>query len=272
MTETETVVDERVLAIAQNDIKVTAGEIHFDKLPVLKESVTRFVEKMKSVEVTDDNMQQSKKLIAATRKELDFLNEERKRIEKFYLEPLNAFKGDIKEISTTVSEAEDYVRNQVKELEHQAREQKEEAIKEVFEKHSRNYELFGVMDFTDFMRPQFSNKTFSMTKAEEEIVSWLQKTENDLQFLSGQEDGEKLVAEYKDTKDVTVAIQNVQRIRDYYIELERKLQAKQVEEAQNKEFRETKQWYSFEIEGSDTADRVEELLTAAGISFNRKVK
>lgn len=272
MQETEMTYNTNLIALNQSDIVVIAGEIQFDKLPELKESVNRFVEKMTSVDVTTENMQQSKKLIAATRKELNFINEERKRVEKFYTEPLEVFKAEIREISNTVTKAEDYVRDQVREMENAAREEKEAEVNRLFDLHVRNYELFDVMTFKDFMKPSYSNKTISLNKVEEELVEWLQKTENDLQFLSSQEDGEKLVTEYKDTRDVTTAIQNVQRTREYYRQMAERLKEREKQEAVNEEYRKTKEVYIFEVDGSERASEVETLLEDNHIAFRKRVK
>lgn len=270
----ETVTEDtpQLLSIQQEDIRVLPGEVIFDQLPSFKLSVERFVEKMKTVEVTEDNMAQSKQLVARTRKEVNFIDEERKRVEKFYLEPMNKFKADIKTLNAQVTEAEDYVRNQVRQLENEARDEKEEEIHEIFDRHAPSYDLKDILGFTDFFRPQYANKTFSLNKAEEETVEWLNKVENDLDFLAGLEDSDKLVAEYKDTKDVTIAIRNVENTRKYYEELERKLKAKEAQESTNADYRKTKQEYLFEIQGSDVADLVERLLNDNGIKFKRRVK
>ena len=84
--------------ISQEDIKVEVGTIKFDGFPTLRLSVERLVEKMKTVEVTEENVKESKQLVARVRKEVDALNDERKRVERFYLSPLDDFKRGIKEV------------------------------------------------------------------------------------------------------------------------------------------------------------------------------
>ena len=88
--------------ISQEDIKVEVGTIKFDGFPTLRLSVERLVEKMKTVEVTEENVKESKQLVARDRKEVDALNDERKRVERFYLSPLDDFKRGIKEVGDLI--------------------------------------------------------------------------------------------------------------------------------------------------------------------------
>ena len=136
--------------ISQEDIKVEVGTIKFDGFPTLRLSVERLVEKMKTVEVTEENVKESKQLVARVRKEVDALNDERKRVERFYLSPLDDFKRGIKEVGDLIKEAEESVRSQVRTLDEIEREVKYQDVQMLFDLRVKAYDLKDMFDFTDF--------------------------------------------------------------------------------------------------------------------------
>ena len=256
--------------INQGDIKVEVGEIQFPGFPTLKASIETLTQAMVTVEVNEENIQQSKKLVAKVRKETNFLQDEVRRVTKFYEKPLEDFKEDVKELTNLVKQAEEVIRSQVRGLEEKERQEKEDLIEELFDKRSQQYNLQGVLGFTDFWKREYANKTFSMNKVEEEMVEWLGKVEKDLDFLSEQgERAYKYIAEYKDTKDVVTAMRIVKEEEIYLAELQRK--AQQVNNAivtpVNEDYLKTKQEFKFVVTGENDADTLRQFLTTTGIKF-----
>ncbi len=256
--------------INQGDIKVEVGEIQFPGFPSLRATIETLTEAMVSVEVNEENIQQSKKLVAKVRKETNFLQDEVKRVTKFYEKPLEDFKEDVKELTNLVKQAEEVIRSQVRDMEERERAEKEETISELFDKRSKQYNLHGILDFTDFWKREYANKSFSMNKVEEEMVTWLGKVEKDLNFLAEQgEKAYKYFAEYKDTKDVVVAMQIVKREEQYLAELQRK--AEQVNSAivtpVNEDYLKTKQEFKFVVTGENDAETLRQFMTMSGIKF-----
>ena len=251
--------------ISQEDIKVEVGTIKFDGFPTLRLSVERLVEKMKTVEVTEENVKESKQLVARVRKEVDALNDERKRVERFYLSPLDDFKRGIKEVGDLIKEAEESVRSQVRTLDEIERETKYQDVQMLFGLRIKAYDLKGMFDFTDFYRREFTNKTYALSKVESEMVEWLGKIESDLNFLSEQPEAAKVLAEYKDTKDVALAIKHVEEQNKYYSELEKRMQ--HVVTVSNPDFVSTKQEFKFTVFGENDARVLREFLATTGIKF-----
>ena len=251
--------------ISQEDIKVEVGTIKFDGFPTLRLSVERLVEKMKTVEVTEENVKESKQLVARVRKEVDALNDERKRVERFYLSPLDDFKRGIKEVGDLIKEAEESVRSQVRTLDEIERETKYQDVQMLFGLRVKAYDLKGMFDFTDFYRREFTNKTYPLSKVESEMVEWLGKIESDLNFLSEQPEAAKVLAEYKDTKDVALAIKHVEEQNKYYSELEKRMQ--HVVTVSNPDFVQTKQEFKFTVFGENDAIVLREFLVTTGIKF-----
>ena len=251
--------------ISQEDIKVEVGTIKFDGFPTLRLSVERLVEKMKTVEVTEENVKESKQLVARVRKEVDALNDERKRVERFYLSPLDDFKRGIKEVGDLIKEAEESVRSQVRTLDEIEREVKYQDVQMLFDLRVKAYDLKGMFDFTDFYRREFTNKTCPLSKVESEMVEWLGKIESDLNFLSEQPEAAKVLAEYKDTKDVALAIKHVEEQNKYYSELEKRMQ--HVVTVSNPDFVQAKQEFKFIVTGENDASVLREFLVTTGIKF-----
>ena len=251
--------------ISQEDIKVEVGTIKFDGFPTLRLSVERLVEKMKTVEVTEENVKESKQLVARVRKEVDALNDERKRVERFYLSPLDDFKRGIKEVGDLIKEAEESVRSQVRTLDEIERETKYQDVQMLFDLRVKAYDLKGMFDFTDFYRREFTNKTYPLSKVEAEMVEWLGKIESDLNFLSEQPEAAKVLAEYKDTKDVALAIKYIEEQNKYHSELEKRMQ--HVVTVSNPDFVSTKQEFKFTVFGENDASVLREFLGTTGIKF-----
>ena len=251
--------------ISQEDIKVEVGTIKFDGFPTLRLSVERLVEKMKTVEVTEENVKESKQLVARVRKEVDALNDERKRVERFYLSPLDDFKRGIKEVGDLIKEAEESVRSQVRTLDEIEREVKYQDVQMLFDLRVKAYDLKGMFDFSDFYRREFTNKTYPLSKVESEMVEWLGKIESDLSFLSEQPEAAKVLAEYKDTKDVALAIKHIEEQNKYYSELEKRMQ--HVVTVSNPDFVQAKQEFKFIVTGENDASVLREFLATTGIKF-----
>ena len=251
--------------ISQEDIKVEVGTIKFDGFPTLLLSVERLVEKMKTVEVTEENVKESKQLVARVRKEVDALNDERKRGERFYLSPLDDFKRGIKEVGDLIKEAEESVRSQVRTLDEIEREVKYHDVEMLFDLRVKAHDIKGMFDFTDFYRREFTNKTYPLSKVESEMVEWLGKIESDLNFLSEQPEAAKVLAEYKDTKDVALAIKHIEEQNKYYSELEKRMQ--HVVTVSNPDFVSTKQEFKFTVFGENDAKVLREFLGTTGIKF-----
>ena len=98
-----------------------------------------------------------------------------------------------------------------------------------------------------------------------EMVEWLGKIESDLNFLSEQPEAAKVLAEYKDTKDVALAIKHVEEQNKYYSELEKRMQ--HVVTVSNPDFVSTKQEFKFTVFGENDARVLREFLVTTGIKF-----
>lgn len=195
-----------------NEIRVnmTSGNFELVGYKQLKYKISMIAQYLEGVEVNEENIKQNKKLVARVRKAVEDLNKERIEFKKAYLEPYQSYADQVKEVSNIAKQAEETVRQQIRELEEIEREQKEEEIRKLFELRLRPYAHKELIDFEEFMKPSYANKTYSMNKVEDEIVNFLQTKERDYEALEGlsltsNTPLEELVMEYKDMPEPSVS-------------------------------------------------------------------
>lgn len=218
--------ENEVLKIDIQKIQVVPGLIVFNEYETLKQQAMQLAYNIEQVEVNEENVQVSKKMLAAVNKRVKEMEDRRISIKKELLEPYNMFESQVKDIVNIVKNAESIVRDQLREIEENEREQKKAAISEIFEKRIKHYDFNGMFGFDDFIKPQHLNKSVTMKAVESEMVEWLQKKEVDLNVIKSLPDSEHVLAEYLDTKDISIAIQIVN---------DRKRVHEVVSEAMNKE-------------------------------------
>lgn len=195
-----------LMVFQTNQIIVTQGVVEFNGFEKLKNEALQLSEQIQGVEVTEENIQSSKKLLAAVNKRVKEMEDRRISIKKEMLEPYNAFETQVKEIVSIVKEADSIVRNQVKDLEEKERTEKEKAIEDLFHKRIVQYSFGETFTFDHFIKPQHLNKSTSMKSVETEMVEWLEKKDADMKVINSLPNAHDVLMEYLDTKDLSVAI------------------------------------------------------------------
>ena len=185
---------------------VDPGTIVFPEYKRIKEGAIKLSKEISKLEVTENNAKTAKKLVAAVRKEVTNLNTERIKIKKQMNEPYDEFANQIKEIDNIVSDAEQIVRNQLKELEEQTRENKEKEIKELFERRVKLYDFSEMFNYKNFIEPRHLNKSISLNKVEEEMTIWLEKVNDSIQAIANLEHSAEILVEYQSTLDFVKAV------------------------------------------------------------------
>lgn len=189
-------------------VTVTKGNIMFPSYASLKDQAEQIAAYVESVEVTGDNVKESKKMLATVNKAVKRLEDERIRVKKEMLEPYNVFESQVKEIVGIVKTADDVVRQQVKSLEEQEREAKEEQVRELFEMRFEQYHL-PFLSFEDFIQPQHLNKSVTMKKVEEELVAWLERHFENTCTIKSMDNSDEIMKEYMESLDLRLAIEAV---------------------------------------------------------------
>lgn len=194
------------LAFNIQKITVTPGLIEFKEFDRLKEQALQLADNIGQVDVTEENIQVSKKMLAAVNTKLKEMESRRISIKKEILEPYDTFEQQVKEIVTIVKDADNLVRDQVRTLEECERDAKRDKVAVIFGKRIPSYSFGGVFTFDNFIKPSHLNKSTSMKNIEKEMVEWLEKIDSDLRVIKTLPDSGSVLVEYYDTKDLTTAI------------------------------------------------------------------
>jgi Protein of unknown function (DUF1351) len=217
-------------------IKVIQGSIEFTEAERIKQQALQLAENLKTVEVNEENLKESKKLLAAVNKRKKELDDERIRIKKLMLEPYQAFEEIVKEILAIVDAANDTVRQQVKDLEEKERSEKQQQLAEIFAKRKALYSLGDLIPFEDFLKPKHLNKTTTIEAVEMEMVDFLEQTERDIKVLQGLPDLHAHVSAYIGQYDLALAMTQVQGEKERRRQIE-SAQAEKKQPEAKKQFR-----------------------------------
>ncbi|SRR5690349_579989 len=199
------------LLINEQQIIVQQGSVIFNDFERIKQQAAALAENIKKVKVNDENLKQSKKLLAAVNSRVKLLEDKRIEIKKAMLEPYQEFEAQVKEIVGIVKEADDVVRQQVKQLEELERLEKEHVLSTKFESRLKHYSFRDLFHFNDFLKPRHLNKTAAIEAVEVEMVEFLERITKDMKVIEGMDNSTAILRAYLETKDLGAAIAQVQR-------------------------------------------------------------
>nr|DAS95659.1 MAG TPA: Protein of unknown function (DUF1351) [Caudoviricetes sp.] len=193
-------------------IEFEVGKIKFNAYDYIKDRAIKLSENLKKVKVSEENIKESKKLIAEVNKDVKKLEDYRINVKKEMLKPYVEFENKVKEIVDIVKEADNIVRNQVRELEEQEREQKKEKVKDLFESKLKHYDFNKLINFDDFFKENMANKSTSIDKIENQISEWLEQRKQDITVIKSLNDTDnKILKEYLNSFNLAGAIEIVKR-------------------------------------------------------------
>lgn len=201
---------ENELTIDIQKIIVKQGSIKFNEYTALKDQAMALAENIKTITVSDENIKQSKKLLAAVNKRLKELEDKRIEVKKTMLEPYAAFEKQVKEIVGIVKDADSEVRDQVRYLEECYRLQKEGHLRMIFSKRKKHYILGDIVPFEHFLKPQHLNKSVSMDQVEKEMTAFLEKTSADFKVIESLPDAKAVLSAYIGFYDLAAAINQIE--------------------------------------------------------------
>lgn len=193
------------------DVVFQKAPITFPAFDYYRQQATKMAEYINSIALTEDNVKEVKKDLASARKITDELNKRRIAIKKTILEDFDIFENEVKELSGIISEAENSLREKVKELEENERREKEECIFEIWNKRASLYQIHDLLPdaFHEWLTPQHLNKSVSLKKVESDMTEWLEKTEREITTLRSL--GNEYLVEYLGSLDMSGAIEAVNR-------------------------------------------------------------
>lgn len=183
--------------------------IAFDEYEGLLQDAYRVAELVRGMEVTGDNVKEIKKVLAAVNKSVKRLNDRRIEIKKEIMKPYETFNAQIKEIERVVKEADEMVRQNVRLLEEREREDKKNKLVKIWLLRIQTYDYAGMVPFDRWLEPSHLNKSTSVSKAEDQMVDFLETVEKDLTVLRSY--GQDHMALYLDTLNLADTLAEMER-------------------------------------------------------------
>ena len=203
------------------DVTFEPAKITFPALGFYMQQAEKIADYINSIEVTEDNIKDVKKDLAAARKVTKALSDRRIAIKKEILSDYEVFEQQVKDLSAVIDVAEDELREKVNALEEKEREEKLADIEELWGKRINLYQISELDPnaFDVWFDQRYLNKTVTMKTVETEMVEWLEATEKDIEACKSMDD--EVLIEYLGTYDLAKAIQNVnerERLREMITE------------------------------------------------------
>lgn len=244
---------------------VEQGKFDLPGFDEMLDKIDRLGLYIRTLEVTPDNLKESKKLAAQVRKISDTLNRERIDFKNQYLRPYDELAEKFKILTNRVEVHENLVRNQIRKLEDQERQEKKEIIQQIFEKRLRAYGAESLYPFDTFMQSKYLNKTVSINKVENEMVQWFEQRKMELEMLK--DFAESVDAEYTDILNFYLEVNDLASSCKHFQDLMEKKKALE-EDLDNQPKRRGKtqkyRMIQFRIEDQN---KIEQLLNENNIEF-----
>ena len=247
------------LIIKDSAIQVKKAEIVFKDFEKYKAQAEEIAKYISSIEVTEENVKETKKTIAAAKKVVNGLNRRRIDIKRAILESYDEFETQIKELSDIIDQADAKVRSQVNELEEKERLQKKNQLFAIFQKRAPLYPVVDMIDdcFNRWLEPRHLNKTANIKNVEQDMTNWLEEVQQGYDIIQKMDDSEDILVAYFETLDMTQALAIAQERKAI------KERVKEVEE-QDDELEDTS---TFLIVGKANINLARRLLSENGIPF-----
>lgn len=238
------------------DIQLTPAIVRFDEFELYKQKATQVAAHIRSFTLTEDNVPEVKEELANARKLVNALDSKRKEIKNEILKPYKVLEDQVKELTGIIDEADSWLRGQLREMEEAERDAKQEKIQEIWDKRVRQYSFPRYIEnaFETFLEPKHLNKSTSMKSVETEMVDFMEGLESDIDVILGMPNSEDVMIEYIGTLNITDALANVQRNREY---------KEKIQDTDTPRM-------TFVVEGEANIKFTEKLLQENGIPFVRK--
>lgn len=207
---------------SQPDVTCNKALVKFPAFEHYKQQAQQIARYINSIVLTDDNVKDVKKDLAAARKVTDGLDKKRIQIKNAILEEYVGFESQVKELQGIIKEAESTLRTKVREMEEEERQAKKVQIREIWDKRYPLYEISQYLTpddaFRSWLTPQHLNKSTSIKSIEKEMVEWLEATDKDVSTVKSM--GDDYLIEYIGCLNLPDAISAVNLRNEIKMEIE----------------------------------------------------
>lgn len=169
------------------------------------------LEELRTVVYTDDQIKDAKAERAKWNALKKALNDEKIRVKKEFMTPLDDFEGKIKHFCSMIDDTVGLIDKQVKEYEQKKRDEKADAIAGLW----NSIEHPDWVDLGTIWNDRWLNATYGIKTIEDELHLAVASIAKDVQTIEAlPEFGFEALEEYKRTLDLAGAIQEGQRLAD----------------------------------------------------------
>ena len=164
-------------------------EIQFLGYDKTLEDVKRLVAEMEQQEVTEENIQTSKKLIASINKQIKELDKERLAVKREIMTPYDELNEKIQLLKSELNKGVTHINVQIKEITVKEQEERKLQIKTLFKKYQKSYNAPQWLTFDKFIAKNptlITNKATSNKKIRESVVSYFETFKQDYELLKTQ--------------------------------------------------------------------------------------
>ena len=198
-----------------------------EHLKELSTEIDQKVKNAKSLVCTEENVKAIKQVRADLNKEFKEVEAQRKAVKEQILAPYMQFEEVYKTyISEKYKSADIDLKQKIDSTENELKKQKEQEIKDYFEE----YKIANNIDFVTYEQAKINvTLTASKKSLKEQAKIFIDKIRDDLQLIETQECKEEILVEYKQTLNISRAIQDVAN-RHKLLEEEKKRQEEKLKE------------------------------------------
>lgn len=177
----------------------------------LKAEIAGKMEEYRTLVYTEDTIKDAKSDRAALNKLVKAIEDERKRIKKLCMAPVEQFEAQVKEIVALINEPIRLIDHQIKEVEEQKRVQKRRDIEELFK--TIGFQTFVTLEC--IFDEKWLNSSVPLSKIEESMKSTMYRIGNDIFTIKSlPEFSFEAMETYKKTLDLSEAIREGQRLSE----------------------------------------------------------
>lgn len=196
----------------------------------LEATLTAIMKDYEGVVYTEDTMKQAKEDRAALNKLDKAIEDRRKEVKSFVMNPYTEFEKEVKEVRALIQKPVGQIDAQIKEYENKLKEEKEQKIRAVYD--DKAGELQSIIPFERLFESRWLNQTVSLKKAQDELSTKIETISRDLETIDGLDGKYKLNAKdvYLQSLDLSKALAENKRLLDLEAKLEEEKRRK--EEAQ----------------------------------------
>lgn len=201
----------------------------------LKQELAERTQKYQNLLLTNDDIDYGKKERAELRKFKDAMEAGRKDVKARCLAPYQRFEAQLKEVMAPVDSAIQQLDRQVKEFETEKRVEKMNQIRDLYD--AQIGTLRGILPFDRVLKKQWLNVSTSLKSVKAEIETLVTRVNNDLDTIENL--GSRYDAQIRDayvrTLDLSIALQEKNRLEEQEQSLAERRAAKEAEQAKARE-------------------------------------